>query len=315
MVLTLLLCGQPLIAQTQTPSPDNPNPDETMLKPALMSATMRAIGFEIQMYEIRLKAAKNGPGDPANVPVFEAKIAALKDELAYTSQMAPSDFALPAKEVVNVTVTQPYTYGSMLEVDNMTRSGPFYHVTGITNDDFSLLQPGKKYTLTIYIVRPRDYVLPFAEDAYVYVQIGNQAAGAPQAGADQQFIPGNTVPGAPPAAQPSPSFGILSLSPRQPGQEILLALKLVSDSFTIRTASNGCTFKSSFRVEIRKTEGISSKLPHYTLTIYRIQPDECKMIVYDGVETTFDLAKDLGIEGPCTYSVTNWVYRSIGQIR
>ncbi len=309
-MLTLLLCGQPLTAQNQIPSPGDPTPEGDRLKSALMSATMRAIGFEIQMYEIRLNAAKNGPGEPANVPVFEAKIATLKDELAHTSQMAPSDFALPPKEIVHITVTQPYTYGSMLEVDNITRSGPFYHVTGITNDDFSLLEPGKKYALAIYVVRPRDYVLPFAENAYVYVRIGDKSAGPSETTTDQHFIPESPMSGPLPAVQSMPSFGILSLSPRQTGQEILLAINLGANSFTIRTASNGCTFKSSFRVDIHKAEGISPKLPHYDLTIYRIQPDECKMILYDGVEITFDLAEDLSIAGPCTYSVTNWVYRS-----
>jgi len=294
-MLAILLCSQSLFAQ-------NPNPDEGRLKSALLSATMRAIGFEIQMYEIRLNAAQNGPGDPANIPVFETKIAELKDELTRTAQMAPSEFVLPPRKTVQVTVTQPYTYGAILEVDNMTRSGPFYHVTGITDDDFSLLQPGKTYALTLYPVRPRDYVLPSAENAYVYVQIG-----------DQQSVP--ETEGQVPTVQTTPSLGILSLSPRQTGREILFALNLGTDSFTIRTSSNGCTFKSSFRVEIHRVEGVSSGLPHYELTIYRVQPDDCKMIVHDGVEISFDLVKDLEITGPCTYSVTNWVYRSAGQIR
>jgi len=310
-MLMLLFCGHGLTAQNQLPPPSNLNLNEDYLKSALMSATMRAIGFEIQMYEIRLNAAKNGPGSRANVPVFEAKIAELKKELSYTSQMAPSDFAVPSPQIVHVAVTQPYTYGSLLEVDNMTRSGPFYHIAGITNNDFSLLKPGKKYILTIYIVRPKDYVLPFAEDMYVYVQTGDQFAGPPQGPVDQQYVPGNPMPGSPsqPLSQ-TPSLGILSLSPRQTGQEVLLGLNLGPASFTIRAASNGCTFKNSFRVDIRKTEGFSSNVPHYDLTIYRVRADECKMIVYDGVEITFDLAEDLGIIGPCTYSVTNWIYRT-----
>mgnify|MGYP001213018001 CR=1 FL=1 len=309
-MLAILLCSQSLFAQ-------NPNPDEGRLKSALLSATVRAIGFEIQMYEIRLNAAKNGPGDPANIPVFETKIAELKDELARTAQTAPSDFVLPPRKTVQVTVTQPYTYGAILEVDNMTRSGPFYHVTGITDDDFSLLQPGKTYALTLYLVRTRDYVLPSAENAYVYVQIGDQPAGYPEGTTGQQSTPDTEgqVPVPPPDVQTTPSFGILSLSPRQTGREILFALSLGTDSFTIRTSSNGCTFKSSFRVEIYRVEGVSSELPHYEFTIYRVQPDDCKMIVHDGVEITFDLVKDLEITGPCTYSVTNWVYRSAGQIR
>lgn len=99
-----------------------------------------------------------------------------------------------------------------------------------------------------------------------------------------------------------------SFSPRQTGEEILLDLQAMPDSLTIRVASNGCTSRNSFRIDIRKEEGISPKVPHYVLTIYRIQPDECKMMVYGGEHITFDLAKDLGLKGMFTYSVTNGVY-------
>jgi len=67
----------------------------------------------------------------------------------------------------------------------------------------------------------------------------------------------------------------------------------------------GCTFKSPFRIYIHTTEIVSPDLPHYDLTIYRVPSDDCKMIVHDGVEINFDLAKDLEIADPCTYSVKN----------
>lgn len=114
-----------------------------MLKSALVAAAMRSGGMEIQMFEIRLNAAKNGLGDPANAPAFEAKIADLKDKLTRTAQISPTDYAIPESKTVSITVTQPYNYCSILELDNITRSGPFCHIAGISGDDFSVLKPGK----------------------------------------------------------------------------------------------------------------------------------------------------------------------------
>lgn len=103
-----------------------------------------------------------------------------------------------------------------------------------------------------------------------------------------------------------------SQSPRQTGEEILEELVLKSNQFTIRVGSNGCTDKNSFRVDIKKEDGISKKTPHYQFTVYRIRPDECKAIVYEGVLLTYDLKKDFGISGPYTYGVANRVYAKHG---
>ncbi len=115
-------------------------------------------------------------------------------------------------------------------------------------------------------------------------------------------------------------FGILLLAPksycqyssgpRQTGEEVLDELLMGPAKFIVRVGSNGCTDKSSFRIDMKKEPGITERVPHYTLTIFRVRPDECKAIMDEGVLILFDLEKDLGLKGDFTYSITNRVYSS-----
>lgn len=106
------------------------------------------------------------------------------------------------------------------------------------------------------------------------------------------------------------SLAAYSGSPRQMGEVVLDEVLIGSGRFIVRVASNGSTDKSSFKIDIKKVEGLSAKAPHYILTINRIQPDECKAIVDDGTLILFDLEKDLGLTGDFTYSITNPVVSS-----
>jgi len=268
------------------------------LRTACVSATMRAVGLEITRYKVQLNAAKNGPGDPANVPGLEDAIARCKDELAKYAAMSPSDYVLPESKEVAITVERPYSYGDFLGVDGISKSGPFYHIAGISGDDLSVLVPGRKYRLKIYLLREKNYVLPFSSSWYVYVDMG-------------AAVPESASSGAGSGAGTSS----LSFSPRQAGEEILEGLVTADRVFTIRVGSNGCTTKESFRVVVEPRPGAGGVTgaadrgsPHYVITIYRVRIDECKAIVEDGVLITFDLEKDLGIKGPCTYSITNRIY-------
>ena len=107
-----------------------------------------------------------------------------------------------------------------------------------------------------------------------------------------------------------PAYAQLSLSPRQTGEEVLRELLMGTNKFIICVESNGCTDKASFKVDVKKEKGLSSKAPHYVLTVMRIRPDECKAIVPDGTMVLFDLAKDLSLEGDFSYSLTNRVFVS-----
>lgn len=104
------------------------------------------------------------------------------------------------------------------------------------------------------------------------------------------------------------SYAAYSHSPRETGIEILDEVLMGTNRFVACVGSNGCTNKGSFKVDVKKREGISSKSPHYDLTIIRISPDECRAIMDDGVLILFDLEKDLGISGHFTYSILNPVF-------
>ncbi|MCE5256784.1 MAG: hypothetical protein LLF89_08065 [Spirochaetaceae bacterium] len=275
--------------------------DDMALRNACISATIRALGLEIQHYEMQLNAAKNGPGNPANVPALEKNIAHCRDELEKYAVMNPSDYVIPESKEISVTVDQPYNYGDFLDLDGISKSGPFYHIAGIAGDEPSVLVPGKKYKLKVYFVLEKDYVLPFSSSWYVYVD--SEGLASPQ---QTKAEAGKVEPTG------------LSLSPRQTGEEILEGLSTADKAFTIRVGSNGCTTKESFRVVVEPRPGIAvtggvtgaaaRSTPHYVITIYRVRVDECKAIVEEGMLITFDLEKDLGIKGLCTYSITNRIY-------
>jgi hypothetical protein len=142
---------------------------ERTLKSALIAATMRAIQMEIKLQGTRLLAAKNNPENSENIPLLEQRIAELKEELARTGRMGPSDYVLPKKKQVRVVPTKPYDYGSVLELDNHNPSEPSYYIAGIQGDDFSLLEAGKRYTLILYLLRPCNVGAASPPSFYVFV--------------------------------------------------------------------------------------------------------------------------------------------------
>ena len=132
-------------------------------------ATMSAIEMEIERFEQRLKAAKEGPGDPQNIPDFEKRIEKLRTERERLKKhrFATFGYSLPEGKTVRVKVTHQYAQGSLLELVDMTRSGPFYHVAGIKGDDYKSLKPNETYRVWIDPVYPRDYPFP---SYYVYIE-------------------------------------------------------------------------------------------------------------------------------------------------
>lgn len=108
------------------------------------------------------------------------------------------------------------------------------------------------------------------------------------------------------------SYAGYSHGPRQTGEAVLDELLQGPKRFVVSVGSGGCTSKDSFKVDVKKEKGLTSRLPHYVLTIQRVKPDECKAISDDGILILFDIEKDLGIKGNFTYSLTNPVYSLSG---
>jgi len=164
--------------------------EENALKRELVLATTKAIEMELRGYGEKLKTAQAGVGPAENVAKFKSRIAELTGQQEAFRKMNPADYALGAgpteapgaifgqpgygpvapsrKQVVTVHVRGAYREGSLLEADQTSKSGPFFHLAGITGNDFSLLKPGQKYELTIYPVYKREYIGLMA-DHYVYI--------------------------------------------------------------------------------------------------------------------------------------------------
>jgi hypothetical protein len=165
---------------------------ETGTKKGCIKATIRAIEMEIESYSQRLKAAEGGLGPKGNAERFKKRILGLKAELKKFSNTKIEDYTLsprkdeiqgvdlfdkirefgpvvpPEEEKVSVFVGGGIREGTILKIKGMTMSGPFYHVAGIVNNDYSRIRPNKTYELTIYLVYRREY-FGFIPDYYVYI--------------------------------------------------------------------------------------------------------------------------------------------------
>jgi len=164
--------------------------EEMSLNGALIQATARAIEMELKGYDAKVKLAEGGVGPAGNAERFKKRIAELNAELARYKGMAPADYSAAApqedplaalegqqkygpiepasKKTVTVTVKEPYKEGSTLDLEGMTRSGPFYHLAGIAGNDYTRLKPGTKHELTVYLVYKREYFGAIS-DCYAYI--------------------------------------------------------------------------------------------------------------------------------------------------
>jgi len=92
---------------------------------------------------------------------------------------------------------------------------------------------------------------------------------------------------------------------RHTGEEVLYEMLLSGQHLLIVVESNGCTDKSSFKVETRPSKNKDGAI-HYILKIVRLKPDNCKKMP-ERIPILFDLEKDLNLSGNFTYSIENRV--------
>jgi hypothetical protein len=81
----------------------------------------------------------------------------LEADLEKYQNMEDADYTLPEKIVETVWVEEKAGDNQILYVNGMSRSGPWYHLSGIVGGDYGRLKPGVKYTATYYKVYPRAY--------------------------------------------------------------------------------------------------------------------------------------------------------------
>ncbi|RDD52326.1 hypothetical protein BA065_02340 [Nanoarchaeota archaeon NZ13-N] len=132
---------------------------ETSLKKECLKATINAIKIEINRHREWLEAP-----DVENREEVLSRLNKLTADLERYENMKIEEYVIPEKREVIGWIEGPYEIDTLLYIENMTRSGPFYHIVGIRGN--TTIKPNKKYLMTIYLVYPRYY--PF-ESYYVYV--------------------------------------------------------------------------------------------------------------------------------------------------
>ncbi|MEF3244504.1 MAG: hypothetical protein K6343_00760 [Caldisericaceae bacterium] len=137
----------------------------TSLKKGCIQATIKAIELEIEKHQKWLEIPDEELS-PGAVPKEEIKahLKNLQADLEKYKNMKVEDYTLPQKLEVVADINE-LKEGDLLEIEGLSRSGPFYHVVGIVGDDYTAVKKGK-YILTLYLVYPRYY--PFTS-FYVYI--------------------------------------------------------------------------------------------------------------------------------------------------
>jgi len=177
----------PLVLSASPRTEDSP----ADLRESLRKSTVKAIELEIDAYRQKLQAAMAGTGPEENRAKFRQKIVELEAERERFSRMPAGEYPDPVastpatasvfdeatawgpmvpaelREAV-VTPDTPYAIGSLLAVEGTSRSGPFFHLAGIRGGDVSVLKPGKRRQVTMYLVYRREY-FGLIGDYYVYV--------------------------------------------------------------------------------------------------------------------------------------------------
>jgi hypothetical protein len=142
---------------------------ENTLKLSLLSATMRALAMEINDYEQILEQKKQALPNTDEVVYIEYTIAKLKELLIKTALQNHEDYKLPEKRHVTVNMARSYYYGTMLELEGKSAKQFQFCIAGIYGDDFSILEPGRRYDFEIYLLIPKSSDWPGVSSYYVFI--------------------------------------------------------------------------------------------------------------------------------------------------
>lgn len=143
------------------------------LKKAALSATITAIELEMNRYQ-RWIDVRKGQGDQAGEAAMQAAWDELKIELDMYKAMDWKDYPMPRKVETVVWTEGQAGIDTIVYVEGMSRSGPWYHLAGIMGDDFAALKPGVKVPAALYAVHKRTY--GSMHSAYVFLDLPQAVA-------------------------------------------------------------------------------------------------------------------------------------------
>jgi hypothetical protein len=147
---------------------------ERTLRAKLIAAEILSIDMDIDFYRQEIDKAER-EARRQDVLLLEQRIDRLRGVLKTMRSMDPARYVLPIKRRIRLRPTIVYGIGSALEYDNLKSGSTVYRAAGIQGDDFSLLEPGRWYSLEVYILRPRDASVSVPE-YYVYVMAPSEPA-------------------------------------------------------------------------------------------------------------------------------------------
>ena len=149
--------------------------EQENLKQQCLGATIVAINLEIERHQRWIEFRKQQE-DLKGLSEFQESLAVLHADLEKYLAMEAKDYKLPEK-IHGVTWTgDKVGEDSVLYVEGMSKSGPWYHLAGIAGKDYGILQPKSTYHMAIYPVYPRSYW--GMDSAYVYVAQMSQSGTA-----------------------------------------------------------------------------------------------------------------------------------------
>ncbi|MCD6568852.1 hypothetical protein J7K70_01750 [bacterium] len=141
--------------------------EATVFKKALVNAAIRGIELDIKRIQKWLEAPEEELTEGAlRRKDLEFRLSQLESELKKYKNMRLQDYKPPEKRDVVGWVNDACVENTLLHTENMSRSGPFYHIVGIKGGNWSDIKPKVKYKMSIYLVYPRFYPFP---DHYIYI--------------------------------------------------------------------------------------------------------------------------------------------------
>lgn len=153
----------------------NENFQQSDLRKQCLSATITAINLEIDRYQRWIDFRKQ-QGEQKDLAELQASLAALEVDLEKYLAMDAEAYVLPEKvDTVAWTGDTPGN-DSVLYVEGMSKSGPWYHLVGVAGGEFATLQSNTRYHMSLYPVYPRSYW--GMSSAYVFIA----EMGAPDVG-------------------------------------------------------------------------------------------------------------------------------------
>ncbi|MCX7781297.1 MAG: hypothetical protein N2491_10410 [Negativicutes bacterium] len=154
-----------IIAAASMPAIAAPRHDAA-LKADCLAATVKAIKKEMDRHRQWLEARKK-QGDKKGTAAMEEALARLQADLDKYQSMDAENYVLPEPIKRTIWVGEELQEDPILNIEEMTKSGPWYHVIGIAGGDYKILKPIAKYNVTLYLLYPRSYWS--MSSAYVYI--------------------------------------------------------------------------------------------------------------------------------------------------